>query len=62
MTFLFHSNDRVSRKAEELLRKKASGVNLEDSVLVGKLFSIFQGMTSQHCSNLDFPLQDWTCS
>lgn len=37
------SNDRVSKRAEELLKKKAAGVNLEDPMLVKKLFSIFQG-------------------
>lgn len=37
------SNDRITKKAEELLKRKAAGVNLEDPTLVKQLFTIFQG-------------------
>ncbi|KAH6555580.1 hypothetical protein KP509_1Z243200 [Ceratopteris richardii] len=37
------SNETVSKRAEELLKKKATGVNLEDPTLIRKLFSMFQG-------------------
>ncbi|KAI5083342.1 hypothetical protein GOP47_0003085 [Adiantum capillus-veneris] len=37
------SNQLVSKRGEELLKKLTVGVNLEDSVLIKKLFSMFQG-------------------
>lgn len=42
------SNDNVSKRAEELLKKKAAGVNFEDLTLIKRLFSIFQGHSVPH--------------
>ncbi|XP_024395125.1 LOW QUALITY PROTEIN: uncharacterized protein [Physcomitrium patens] len=36
-------NERVSRRGEELLKRKANGANLEDPSLIKRLFAIFQG-------------------
>lgn len=47
-------NERVSRRGEELLKRKASGANLEDLTLIKRLFAIFQGtvksMNDYHAS------------
>jgi hypothetical protein len=37
------SHFKVSRRGDELFKKKAAGANLEDAPLMRKLFSIFQG-------------------
>lgn len=36
-------NERVSRRGEELLKRKASSANLEDLALIKQLFALFQG-------------------
>ena len=36
--------ESVSKKGEELLKRKASTVNLEDPNLIKKLFTVFSGM------------------
>jgi proteasome component ECM29 len=41
-------NERVSRRGEELLKRKANGANLEDLSLIKQLFAIFQGMADMH--------------
>jgi hypothetical protein len=37
------SHLKVSRRGDELFKKKAAGANLEEAPLMRKLFSIFQG-------------------
>lgn len=39
-------NERVSRRGEELLKRKANGANLEDLSLIKQLFAIFQGISN----------------
>lgn len=41
------SQDSVSRKGEELLKRKAASANLEDNALINHLFSLFQGTASE---------------
>ncbi|KAH9323584.1 hypothetical protein KI387_018223, partial [Taxus chinensis] len=40
------SQDNVSRKGEELLKRKAAGADLEDPALINTLFLLFQGTVS----------------
>jgi proteasome component ECM29 len=40
------SNERVSKRGDELLKRKANGANLEDMRLIKRLFAIYQGTTS----------------
>ncbi|KAK8955794.1 hypothetical protein KSP40_PGU002294 [Platanthera guangdongensis] len=40
------SQELVVKRAEELLKRKASGVNLEDSDLINRLFILFNGTTN----------------
>jgi hypothetical protein len=40
------SNDRVSKRGDELLKRKANGANLEDMMLIKRLFAIYQGAKS----------------
>lgn len=42
--FLFESQESIVKRGEELQKKNASGVNLEDADLVSKLFVLFNGM------------------
>lgn len=37
------SHSKVSRRGDELVKKRAAGADLEDAALMRKLFSIFQG-------------------
>lgn len=41
---LFESQESIVKRGEELHKKNASGVNLEDANLVSKLFVLFNGM------------------
>ncbi|GJN13854.1 hypothetical protein PR202_gb00604 [Eleusine coracana subsp. coracana] len=43
LTAASDSQEPVSKKGEELLKRKASTVNLEDSSLIKKLFTLFNG-------------------
>lgn len=38
------SHEPVIKRGEELLKKKASGVNLEDQSLINRLYLLFNGM------------------
>lgn len=38
------SHEPVLKKGEELLKKNASGVNLDDQNLISRLFLLFNGM------------------
>ncbi len=40
------SNERVSKRGDELLKRKANGANLEDMTLIKRLFAIYQGAKS----------------
>jgi len=40
----FESQESIVKRGEELHKKNASGVNLEDANLVSKLFVLFNGM------------------
>ncbi len=40
------SNERVSKRGDELLKRKANGANLEDMKLIKRLFAIYQGAKS----------------
>jgi proteasome component ECM29 len=40
------NNERVSKRGDELLKRKANGANLEDMMLIKRLFAIYQGTTS----------------
>ncbi|CAK9863286.1 unnamed protein product, partial [Sphagnum jensenii] len=39
-------NERVSKRGDELLKRKANGANLEDMMLIKRLFAIYQGAKS----------------
>lgn len=47
------SHEPVIKRGEELLKKKASGVNLEDQSLINRLYLLFNGMQIQN-SNVIF--------
>lgn len=51
-------NERVARRGEELLKRKANGANLEDLSLIKQLFATFQGI-----SNIlsDYLVILWSC-
>jgi hypothetical protein len=40
------SNERVSKRGDELLKRKANGANLEDMMLIKRLFALYQGAKS----------------
>ena len=42
------SHSKVSRRGDELVKKRAAGADLEDAALMRKLFSIFQGAQDFH--------------
>lgn len=44
--FVVYSNERVAKRGDELLKRKAAAVNLEDSTLIKKLFSLYLGNDS----------------
>lgn len=48
--YVIHSHDSVLKKGEELLKKKASGVNLDDPNLISRLFLLFNGMEHVLCN------------
>lgn len=37
------SNEKISKRGDELLKRKTTGVNLEDSTLIPQLFTIYLG-------------------
>lgn len=37
------SQEAVAKRGEELIKKKASGVNLDDANLISRLFVLFNG-------------------
>jgi proteasome component ECM29 len=47
ITASIDSQESVSRKGEELLKRKATSANLEDHALINHLFSLFQGTASE---------------
>lgn len=44
MFIIEYSQEPVVKRGEELLKKKAAGANLDDSVLINRLFLLFNGM------------------
>ncbi|KAG6544513.1 hypothetical protein Mapa_014151 [Marchantia paleacea] len=40
------NNEKVSKRGDELLKRKTTGVNLEDSTLIRRLFTIYLGTVS----------------
>lgn len=41
--YFYSSQESVVKKGEELLKRKSTGVNLEDTSLIKKLFTLFNG-------------------